>query len=83
MENRELEIWWSSLPVKEKERIARKGLGKQSADGRVNEDEVRYPACTRWWSSLDEENKKKIHAHCVARHGDELREWNEGNPYGD
>ena len=26
MEQRELEIWWSSLPISEKERIARKGL---------------------------------------------------------
>ena len=28
MENVDLEVWWSSLPVSEKERIARKGLAK-------------------------------------------------------
>jgi len=71
--NVDLEVWWSSLPINEKERIARKG----------NAPEVEYPACTRWWQALDPKTKEKIYAHCVAMHGDELKEWKEGNPYGD
>ena len=78
--NVDLEIWWSSLPISEKERIARKGMSKT---GKVEEDLVRYPACTRWWQSLDSKRKESIYVHCVATHGDELKEWKEGNPYGD
>lgn len=80
MLQRDLEIWWSSLPISEKERIARKGMSK---DGPVNEDLVRYPACTVWWNKLDASRQEFIYLHCVAKHGDELREWKEGNPYGD
>ena len=83
MEKRELDVWWSCLPVKEKERIARKGQIKQSPDGTVEEAKVTYPACTIWWNGLDNEIKEQLYHHCVARHGDELKEWGEGNPYGD
>ena len=83
MTNEELNIWWSSLPIAEKERIARKGLSKQSPDGSVDEQAAIYPGCTRWWDSLEVERKESIHAHCVARHGDALKEWREQNPYGD
>lgn len=76
----DLELWWSSLPIAEKERIARKALKK----GGINDESlVVYPACTSWWNSLEEERKLKIYTHCVARHGDELRPWDEANPYGD
>lgn len=71
--NVDLGIWWSSLPISEKERIAKKGSGS----------EILYPACTAWWQGLEDKTKQKIYAHCVARHGDELKEWKEGNPYGD
>ena len=83
MKEVDLEIWWSSLAIKEKERIARKGLTKASPDGKIDESLVQYPGCTRWWESLDEERKHKIYAHCVNRHGDELKEWDDANPYGD
>lgn len=83
MTNEELNIWWSSLPIAEKERIARKGQGKESPDGTVDETSVLYPACTRWWEGLEAGRKEFIHDHCVARHGDELKEWKEQNPYGD
>ena len=83
MESRELEIWWSSLPISEKERICRKGLSKASPDGTVDEEKVLYPRCTSWWNGLEHKRKEFIYHHCVARHGDELREWKEGNPYGD
>jgi len=75
MTERDLQVWWSSLPINEKERIALKGSGDES--------KAQYPACTAWWNTLDMERKTKIYTHCVARHGDELREWKEGNPYGD
>lgn len=78
--NVDLEIWWSSLPISEKERIARKGMTKT---GTLDESLVTYPACTRWWQALEDNRKKFIYAHCVAIHGDELKEWKEGNPYGD
>ena len=69
MRNDKLEIWWASLTIAQKERI--------------DEEMVRYPACSRWWNSLDEESRQKIHDHCVDRHGYLLQEWNEADPYGD
>lgn len=83
MESRELEIWWSGLPISEKERIARKGISKASPDGQADEELVRYPACSRWWNSLDHNRQESIYKHCSTKHGDEIREWKEGNPYGD
>ena len=58
MENVDLEIWWSSLPVSEKERIARKGLSK---DGDPDESKACYPACTVWWNALEQERKEFIY----------------------
>lgn len=79
MENVDLEIWWSSLPVSEKERIARKGVAK----GEGKPEDAVYPACTAWWNALGEDRKAAIYRHCVIAHGDELKEWREENPYGD
>ena len=76
-------MWWSSLPISEKERIARKGLSKRTADGKVDDSLVFYPACTVWSNNLDIKQKETIYRHSVAKHGDELKEWKEGNPYGD
>ena len=83
MHNDNLEIWWASLTIAQKERIARKGLTKASPDGKVDDELVRYPACTRWWNSLDEKTQQKVHDHCVDRHGYLLKEWNDADPYGD
>ena len=80
MENVDLEIWWSSLPISEKERIALKGLRKA---GEKDETKARYPSCTVWWTGLEAARKAFIYEHCVKAHGDELREWQEQNPYGD
>lgn len=81
MENKELmELWWSSLPIAEKERIALKGLQKA---GDPDQSKATYPACTTWWNSLAEATKTSIYSHCVAAHGDELKEWREEKPYGD
>ena len=60
MENVDLEIWWSSLPVSEKERIARKGLSKA---GDPDESKACYPACTVWWNALEQERKEFIYKH--------------------
>ena len=80
---REIDIWWSALKISEKERIARKGLMKETGKEEVDEEKVRYPACTTWWNGLAPERKQKIYSHCVGHHGDELPAWNLGNPYGD
>ena len=76
----ELEIWWASLPVKEKERISRKAL---TSAGIEDESLWNYPACTRWWEDLAEDRKVWIKQHCEAAHGDIGREWDDANPYGD
>lgn len=83
MRNSELEIWWSSLTIAQKERIARKGAKKASPDGNIDEAQVRYPACTAWWNSLPDDMKLKIHDHCTDRHGYILSDWNDATPYGD
>lgn len=80
MENVDLALWWSSLPISEKERIALKGLRKA---GEADKSKAQYPACTVWWNSLETARKEFIYEHCVKTHGDELREWQEQNPYGD
>ena len=49
----------------------------------MDEELVRYPACTRWWNALEDDVKQKVHDHCVDRHGYLLQEWNDADPYGD
>ena len=82
MRNIELEKWWASLTISQKERIARKGLSKNSTDGSVDENLVLYPACSKWWSDLDDERRQTIYDHCVDAHGYLLKEWNDADPYG-
>ena len=41
MHNDNLDIWWASLTIAQKERIARKGQTKASPDGKVDEELVR------------------------------------------
>ncbi|MCF0191308.1 MAG: hypothetical protein HUJ96_08615 [Marinilabiliaceae bacterium] len=61
----ELDTWWSSLTTVRKERIgskiATKKLGKPTV--------VKYPDCTDYWLELDDENKQRIHDHCIDEHG--------------
>lgn len=84
MYNEELETWWASLSVPQKERVARKALTKASPDGAPAEEaDYRYPACSRWWNALPADRQRAIHDHCVSRHGYLLREWDDANPYGD
>ena len=44
---------------------------------------VVFPGCTVWWNKLEHDRQVSIYKHCVAAHGDEVKEWNEGHPYGD
>ena len=83
MADNELVLWWASLPISQKERIARKALTKATPGTEVPEADYQYPACTRWWESLDPAQKQKIHDHCVDHHGYLRPEWNEDDPYGD
>ena len=76
----EYEIWWASLPISEKERIAAKAIKKVGID---DESLALYPACTRWWESLPSDRRIWIKKHCEAAHGDILKDWDEANPYGD
>ena len=62
MHNDELDIWWTSLSIGQKERRATKGLSTMSPEGKADMDQVRYPACTRWWNShLDLVKRKAIY----------------------
>lgn len=83
MANNDLELWWASLSVAQKERIARKAQTKAAGGKPCDEALVLYPACTVWWETLGEEQKTTIHDHCVDRHGYLLKEWDDANPYGD
>lgn len=83
MHEQELELWWSSLAISQKERIAKKAITKAHPGTRAKEEQYRYPECTRWWISLDTEHQLAIHDHCVDRHGYLVQEWNEADPYGD
>ncbi len=79
----DVQVWWASLSVSQKERIAGKGLRKASPDGVVDPALIQYPACSVWWNSLDDEARARIYDHCVSRHGYLQQEWNEADPYGD
>jgi len=65
--------WWAGLTIDQKERIARKAASKAGI-----QMETAYPACSRWWISLDEERKAQIHEHCTDRHGYLLPDYQEG-----
>lgn len=66
-----MDLWWSTLPTNQKERIAAKGLAN---DGKPKQSSL-YPDCTRWWLTLPAERKKDIHDHCTDKHGLFLSDW--------
>lgn len=70
----DLESWWASLAVVEKERIATNAARKAGNPNVV----VRYPDCTRWWNTIPTDKKVSIHNHCTDKHGLLLPEWKEG-----
>lgn len=79
----ELAIWWTSLSIAQKERIAAKAYSKAHPAEETDYSCVKYPACSVWWNSLDQEQQQTIHDHCVDRHGYLLQDWNDAKPYGD
>ncbi len=66
--------WWAGLTIAQKERIARKASSKAEVPF-----ETTYPACSRWWITLDEAKKQGIHEHCTDRHGYLLADFQEGH----
>lgn len=65
--------WWAGLTIAQKERIARKAASLVEV-----QIETSYPACSRWWMTLPEEQKSEIHDHCTDRHGYLLADFKEG-----
>ena len=78
MDERKLEIWWSSLTISQKERIGGKIMSKQT-EGKVNT--ALYPECSRVWNALSIEQKQAIYDHCTDDHGYLLQEWKEGRAF--
>ncbi|MCQ2204941.1 MAG: hypothetical protein MJZ15_10940 [Bacteroidales bacterium] len=70
-----VDIWWSSLRISEKERIATKAAQKTG-----NKKDMQYPECSRWWISLRDQMKRTIYEHCVTNQGLILNKWYEGHP---
>lgn len=70
----ELNLWWSSLSVSQKEYIATKIVQKNNPDA----GKILYPACTEIWVQLSNEIKDKIHDHCIKNHGLIMDDWSEG-----
>ena len=75
MDEKELETWWASLTVEQKERIAGKIVSKQT-DGAVTT--CNYPECSRVWNDLPLERRQAIYEHCTDDHGFLLHKWREG-----
>lgn len=71
MNVRDLDLWWTSLTTKQKERIATKAARKT---GKANA-EVQYPECTVWWIALDAKVREKIRKQCTDERGHLLEEW--------
>lgn len=65
--------WWAGLTIAQKERIARKAASETGV-----QMETSYPACSRWWMTLPEEQKTAIRDHCTDRHGYLLADVKEG-----
>lgn len=76
MAQKELDFWWSTLTVREKERIATKIARVKNPEAPVQN----YPGCTDVWQNCPEEIKQKIHDHCNDIHGLVIEDWNEGSP---
>lgn len=72
----ELDKWFTSLTIPQKERIATK-IHRSVSDG--NDCVICYPECTDVWNNLPVEKKQSIHDHCTDAHGYLLPQWREGN----
>lgn len=65
MTEKELNNWFCSLTIKQKEHIACKILLKHKRDAK----EGLYPKSVLVWNELDTEKKNWIHSHCTDKHG--------------
>jgi len=61
----ELDNWFVSITVKQKEHIAAKVLLKEGRDVHA----AKYPNCWNIWKDLPENVKQAIHEHCTDNHG--------------
>lgn len=77
MKEQELDSWFCSLSVPQKEHIACKVLLKQGKDPHAGV----YPNCVDVWSELDAEKKESIHEHCTDSHGMWIQEGGDGPIY--
>lgn len=77
-EEGKLAVWWASLTVSEKERIASKVASKALGGKYV---QVHYPECSALWNELPQEEQQAIYNHCTDAHGLLLQVWKNGNPF--
>lgn len=77
MTTTELDNWFCSLSVKQKEHIACKVLLKQEKDPKRG----LYPNCTDVWLLLSEDIKQNIHDHCTDSHGMWIQDGGDGPIY--
>lgn len=77
MTQKELDSWFVSLAVKQKEHIACKVLLKQGKDPKGGV----YPNCWGVWEELSEDIKNQIHSHCTDKHGMWIQEEGDGPIY--
>jgi len=75
MNHKQLDDWWSSLKIEEKERIATK---YQSVKIGKTHPTIKYPNCTKLWGLLRLDEKEYIHNHCVQSHGLVTPDFKEG-----
>lgn len=69
--DQELDKWWSSLKVSEKERIATKLTGNTT----------QYPECTDVWKTLGTQTKYWVREHCTNKHGIVFPAWQDGKSF--
>lgn len=77
-QNKKLNIWWASLTINEKERIASK-IATREHNGKYTV--IHYPECSEVWNELTPEKQQAIYEHCTDAHGLLLKDWKEGRPF--
>lgn len=77
MTKTQLDDWYCSLSIKQKEHIACKVLLKQGLDPKNG----LYPNCISVWTQLDLETQNWIHDHCTDRHGMWIQEGGDAPIY--
>lgn len=65
MSEKELNDWFCSLTIKQKEHIAYRLCTINNTD----KENIPYPNCVNVWLPLCVEQKQTIHDHCTDKHG--------------